>query len=162
MPTPRGYSRSQILLHWVIAILLVPQFLFDDGISGAFRTLMKEGTTTMTTGAVVHIVPGIAIFVLVLWRLVLRLARGAPEAPGEPGLQRTAGIVVHWLLYALLIIMPVTGLVAWFGGVGAAGEVHEILQNLLLVLIGLHVAAALWHQFGLKDNLLNRMRQPDA
>lgn len=162
MPAPQGYSRTQILLHWAIAVLLVPQFLFDDGISGAFRTLMKEGSATTTTGAWVHIVPGVAIFVLVLWRLALRLTRGAPEAPGEPGLQRTAGIVVHWLLYALLLIMPVTGMMAWFGAIGTAGEVHEILQNLLLVLIGLHVAAALWHQFGLKDNLLNRMRQPEA
>lgn len=162
MPMPRGYSRTQIALHWIIAILLAPQFLFDDGISQAFRTLMKDGIATMTTGAVVHIVPGVAIFVLVLWRLGLRLTRGAPEAPGEPGLQRTAGIVVHWLLYALLIILPVTGLFGWFGGVGAAGEVHEILQNLLLVLIGLHVVAALWHQFGLKDNLMNRMRQPEV
>jgi len=44
--------------------------------------------------------------------------------------------------------------------VEAAAEAHEVMKALLMVLAGLHVVAALWHQFWLKDGLLLRMKQP--
>jgi cytochrome b561 len=73
---------------------------------------------------------------------------------------RSAAHLAHLALYALMILMPLSGLAAWFGRVEVAGEVHEALRLALLGLIALHVLAALWHQFWLKDGLLQRMRQP--
>jgi cytochrome b561 len=49
---------------------------------------------------------------------------------------------------------------AWFGAVRDAGEVHEALTTALLAVTGLHVAAALFHQFVLKTDVLVRMRRP--
>lgn len=73
-----------------------------------------------------------------------------------------AGTAGHWALYVLMLALPITGLLAWFGGVTALADPHgEILKVLLWVMIVLHVAAALYHQFVLRDNLLNRMRKPE-
>ena len=56
--------------------------------------------------------------------------------------------------------LPITGGMAWFGGIEVMAEAHEVLTSLLLVLVGLHVVAALYHQFWLKDGLLMRMKRP--
>ena len=39
----------------------------------------------------------------------------------------------------------------------SAGDVHTFLVNILLALVGLHVAAALYHHFFLRDKVLKRM-----
>ena len=70
-----------------------------------------------------------------------------------------AAHVGHWALYALMVLAPVTGLAAWYGGIEAAAEVHELFKPLLIILVAVHVLAALFHQFVLKDNLLARMKR---
>ena len=67
-------------------------------------------------------------------------------------------MLIHALLHIVLIAIPLAGLAAWFGGIGRAGDLHVLLTDLLLVLAGLHVAAALYHHFVLKDGLMNRLR----
>ncbi|MEY3308596.1 MAG: hypothetical protein RLZZ413_2634, partial [Pseudomonadota bacterium] len=42
-----------------------------------------------------------------------------------------------------------------------AAEAHEVMTSLLLVVLAVHVAAALWHQFWLKDHLLRRMMRAE-
>jgi cytochrome b561 len=85
---------------------------------------------------------------------------------------------MHLALYAVMLAVPLAGLAdRWARGRGVStffgmvtleppfaipggrawGEVHEIAANLLLVLIALHVAAALWHHVVLKDGLIGRM-----
>jgi cytochrome b561 len=95
-------------------------------------------------------------------RLALRLTRGVPPAPaGESGALALPGAAGHVALYVLMLALPITGLLAWYGGVTALAQPHgEILKLLLWVMIVLHVGAALYHQFVLKDNLLARMRKP--
>ena len=63
-------------------------------------------------------------------------------------------------LGAVMVLAPVSGLVAWYGGVEAAAEVHELFKPALILLVLGHVAAALYHQFILKDGLLLRMKRP--
>lgn len=63
----------------------------------------------------------------------------------------------HSLLYLLMLFVPAVGLVAWFGQVESFGELHVIAMNLMLALIGLHVAGALFHKFVLRDDTLERM-----
>ena len=90
----------------------------------------------------------------------MRWRRGVPLPPAEesPALQAVAK-AVHLALYAILLLMPVSGLVAWFGHVGAAAQVHEVMKLPLLVLVGLHVLGALYHQFVLKNGLIERMKR---
>jgi len=115
----------------------------------------------MTLMVWAHIVAGIAVVALVCWRLALRLTRGVPAAPaGESAAIRVAGHLGHAGLYVLMIGAPITGLLAWYGGVTDLAEVHELAKPALIILILVHVAAALYHHFFLKDGLLDRMRKP--
>jgi len=98
---------------------------------------------------------------------------------GLPPWQLQSARAVHWLLYALLFVLPILGWInaSWRGfplimfglelpklvatrapGWGWSGDVHSVLANyLLLVLVGLHVAAALYHYFVRRDRVLQRM-----
>lgn len=161
MQTPKGYSATQIGLHWIVVALLGFQYLFNDAMGAAWRAFRRGLPDGMTAMAWAHILVGIAIFALVAWRLALRARRGAPALPegGNPVLDRIA-MATHALLYLLLVLIPVSGLVAWYGGVGLAAEAHEVMKTILLALMGLHIVGALYHQLVLRDGLMMRMKRP--
>ena len=75
---------------------------------------------------------GVAVLVFVAWRLVLRVTRGVPHAPaGTKPLLKLAGDAGHIALYALMIALPITGLLAFYGGLEDLGELHgEVLKSL--------------------------------
>ena len=158
----KGFSRTQITLHWVVALLIIYQLWFGDDMSRLWRQIQQTGPMPTTTSAWVHIILGTFILALVAWRLTLRLTRGVPDAPpGESRALTLAGDAGHVLLYILMIALPVTGLLAWFGGLASLADLHGgILKALLWVMIAGHVLAAIYHHFVLKDGLLNRMRKP--
>jgi cytochrome b561 len=158
----QGYSRTQIGLHWAVALLIVYQLVFGEDMSDVWRGFRNSGTATMTTGAWVHIIAGVLVLLFALWRLALRFTRGVPAAPaGESAAMKLAGDAGHWALYILMLAMPITGLLAWYGGMTSLSGIHgELLKLLTIVMIVLHVLAALFHQFVVKDNLLDRMRTP--
>ena len=159
---PKGYSPAQIGLHWIIALLIALQFLFNEPMGEAFDSVMRGTVPPFSWGVWAHIAGGVSILALVLWRVALRRSRGVPPPPeGEGTLLGRAASLGHWALYALMVLMPVSGLVAWFGGVDTAGEAHGLMSNLMLFVLAVHVAAALWHQFWLKDHLLLRMMRPE-
>jgi len=154
----KGYSRRQILLHWTVALIVIPQFLLHDDMAAAWRAVRKGEDYVNTPLVAFHIYAGIAILALMIWRLAVRLRRGVPPQPAaeHPALKLVAALT-HWALYALLILLPVTGLAAWYGGFGTAGEVHEAMKLPLFALFWLHVLGALFQQFVLKTGILSRM-----
>ncbi|HEX9859404.1 MAG TPA: cytochrome b/b6 domain-containing protein, partial [Paracoccaceae bacterium] len=88
---------------------------------------------------------------------------GTPPPPEAESAQlRLAARLGHGALYALMLLMPLSGAVAWFGGIGAAARAHELMKPALLILVAVHGLAALWHQFWLRDGLMLRMRRPEA
>ena len=157
-----GFSRVQIGLHWVVAALIFYNLFFGEDMKPVWDQVERGGTPLTTTGAWAHIIAGVLILTLVLWRLVLRRTRGVPDAPGgESAVMRAAGSVGHRALYALMIALPVTGLLAFYGGMTSLGGIHSaLLKTLLLIVIALHLLASLYHQIVLKDGLLNRKRRP--
>ena len=156
-----GYSRAQIAIHWGVVLLLIVSFFSREGMSEVFRATLQGKEVESAAIATLHRIVGIVIFLLALTRIGLRLKHGAPALPagGKPLLDLVARIT-HIGLYALILVIPLTGLLTWFGLNRDIGEVHETLFALLVFFTGLHVVGALYHQFVLKDGLMERMRRP--
>lgn len=157
---PSHYSRAQIALHWVIFLLIAFQFIASDAMSEAWRAVVKSQEVGFNPLVAAHVFVGGAVLLLVLWRLMLRLTRGVPPLPEEePPVLKLVAHVTHWALYALMILVPVSGAVAWLGGIKPAAEAHEVLKTLLMILVILHVAGALYQQLVLKTNIMARMKK---
>lgn len=151
------YARSQIVLHWLIFALFTFNYLFSDDMGRALRIKLDGGVPDQIVASI-HPPVGIAILVLTLIRIVLRLRLGAPALPaGKPLLDRAAHLG-HLSLYALLVAVPLSGMAAWGAGLAAAGDLHETLVTLTVLLVLGHAVAALYHQLVLKDGLMDRIR----
>lgn len=161
MTQPKGYSITQIGLHWIVALLILLQYVLNDSISRAWRAYVEGREITFDPLVAQHVFGGILIAILVLWRIALRVRHGAPPPPEEeaPALKLVAK-ATHGLLYALMLLLPLSGGLAWFMDVRPAAEAHEIMKALLMLLVGLHIAGALYHQFVLRNNLIGRMKRP--
>ena len=174
MAKSTGYTSTAKFLHWLIVALLVVQFT-------AAWTMPHIGRNTpVTTLISVHFTLGIVILAVAVVRLSWRVTHGEPEPDaGIPPWQTASAHVVHWLLYLLLFVLPILGwinasyrgmpvvifgaelpqLVATRAGPwGWTGDVHSLLGNyVMLPLVGLHVAAALYHYVIRRDGVLQRM-----
>lgn len=161
------YSKTMIVVHWLTALLVIVAYLTSEG-----------GRHVRTDPPMLHFAAGVAVLVLLLPRLIARLLGGAPpvEDTGEKWLALAAK-GGHAALYLLLIAVPLSGWYAlsqmaveakMFGftlpsiaavveGKSPVGDIHSLGGNLILILAGLHAAAALWHHFLRKDDTLRRM-----
>jgi len=168
------YSTTAKALHWLIVALLFAQFIFAITMPHIGRN------TPVTTLISLHFSFGIIILVVALVRLAWRATHAEP-APldGVPPWQVQSARVIHWLLYLLLLTLPILGWLnaSWrdmpivmFGMelprlIGArapgwrwTGDVHNSLAYYgMLTLIGLHIAAGLYHYFIRRDAVLQRM-----
>lgn len=166
------YSSVAILFHWTIAVLVIVNLIVGIG---------HEWVPAMRAWMPGHKAIGITVLVLTLARISWRLVHRPPALPASVSpLQRTAAHAVHWVLYALLVLMPLSGWVmvsgpegrrplTWFGAFdipylpvseaasGGAASAHGLLGWLMVALVALHVAAALWHHLGQRDATLVRM-----
>ncbi len=155
---PASYSRAQIALHWIAAALIVAQFVLHDPIVAAWDAISKGETPEISVLVWLHVSGGSLILALVVWRLALRMKRGVPALPEkEAPVLKALAHLTHWSLYALMFILPITGLATWFGENETADFIHTTLKLPLLVLVLLHFAAALFQQFVLKTGLIHRM-----
>lgn len=157
MKTTSGYSTFQILLHWAVALGIVFNYIVSEGMGRALDQRLGGEAVTVAI-APLHVWVGVAVLVLALLRIALRITQGGP--PAAPGLLGKGAAAAHGLLYVLILVVPLSGAVTWFAGQEAAGEAHELLVNLLVLLAGLHALAGLYHHFILKDGILRRMFRP--
>ncbi|MDD8021620.1 MAG: cytochrome b/b6 domain-containing protein [Paracoccaceae bacterium] len=163
MSSPQGYSRLHIALHWLVAVLIVPQFLLNETIAEAFDAGLEGNAAEPGLVGLLHIVCGAAIVIAVLWRIALRIKNGVPAAPAsESAVQKLIAAGTHLALYLVLILTAVTGSIAWFGSSETAGDLHGALTTALLILVGLHIVGALYQQFVAKTNIIDRMRTPSV
>ncbi len=161
--TRPGYSRLQITLHWAIASLILLQYLGGDFMTSFY---LQNGAAASSVAEIpfltrAHVLLGIATLALVIVRVIVRLLQGAPALPEDedPRLKLVAH-ATHFILYAVLFLAPISGLVGWFGQNELGVFVHDIMTTLLAVFAYLHIGAALYHQFVLKNGLIKRMMQP--
>ncbi|HET7134368.1 MAG TPA: cytochrome b [Casimicrobiaceae bacterium] len=169
-----GYDPVAKSLHWLVFALLLAQYIV------AF-TMPDIGRGTVPGTLIdLHMSFGLTILALVVVRWFWRLRHRVPLATADvPAWEQPIARVTHALLYALLVVNPILGwmnasardwtitvfglfqlphLVAARSPIGRqAGDVHVFLTWALLALVGLHVAAALYHYFGRRDRILQRM-----
>jgi len=172
--TSSGYTGTAKALHWLIVLLLIAQFIF------AWTMPHIGRNTPVTTLISLHFTFGIIILAVAIVRLGWRLThREPPPEDGLPPWQNLTAHIVHYLLYALLFVVPILGWInaSWRGmpvemfglelpkllptrapGWNWTGDVHGLLANYaMLAMVGLHVAAALYHHFVRRDGVLKRM-----
>jgi cytochrome b561 len=166
------YSRPLILLHWAMFLLIAVAYGLAE-----WRDFVPKGDPFRDTLMHLHRSLGLLVFALVFIRLALR-GSSPPIVPSPPAWQEHLSRLVHWALYAVMLILPVTGYlmsnaadksVLFFGATMPAligpdqglrsffHETHEVIANLGYGLIGLHAAASLWHHYVQRDNALRRM-----
>ena len=160
-----GYSRLQIVLHWAVVLLIIFQYFAHEGMEHSHSALSRGQTPNASDllWANIHVIAGVTVLLFALARLWLRFTRGAPSLPEEESpLLKLAAHATHFLIYAAIIMIPMSGLASWYLGIGPAGEVHEILFNVLLALIAVHIAGALYQHFVLKTDVVRRMMRPES
>jgi cytochrome b561 len=167
------YTRTAVALHWTIAGLILAALFV-----GWTMTDMQISPLRLKVYNY-HKWIGVTILTLALIRLVWRLTHAAPELLPMPRWQRLVAKGGHALLYVLMLAVPLAGWiysnaagyrVVYLGKVplpnlverskalaDAWVQVHHALAMILAVLIGLHVLAALHHQFIVRDGTLRRM-----
>lgn len=157
-----GYNRTQIRLHWIIAALVLIQFIGNGAIVEVSELIAKgQNVEGIPILARAHIFLGGLTLILAIWRVVLRINRGAPDLPKEESaaLQMVAKIT-HLVLYGAIFIMPLSGMGAWFGRQEIAANVHVTFKFVFLFFVALHIVGALYQQFVLKTGLMDRMKTP--
>ena len=104
-----------------------------------------------------HVWAGTALLALVVVRLIVRATTGVPHLEGPRTLMTWAADIGHWVLYALMLAVPVLGAVTWFAKYDGTGNLHILLMNLLMITILGHSAAAMFHQYVRKERVLSKM-----
>lgn len=156
MQEKTSYSRAQILLHWLVAVLIAGNWFISEGMEDAFDANM-EGTPVTSFGATWHAYAGLVVMGLVVLRLVLRLLHGVPAPVVAGTLSDKAARLVHGALYMLMLAVPALGAITWYGEIEATADLHVLAMNAMMLLALGHAAVAIFHHFVLKDGLLTRM-----
>lgn len=171
-PEPR-YDTGLKLLHWLMAAAIIALFL----VGLVMEDLPKGDLRGSVYG--IHKGIGVVVFILVAARLAWRSVAGVPDLPASmPANERLAARLGHLALYALMALVPLSGvLMSQSGGhpvavlgftlptlVGKDEGIHELFEEAhgllawaMAAIVAGHVAAALRHEFLLKDDVMARM-----
>ena len=188
----RRYTAGARAFHWITALLMfavIPlgwifaEFKTKTGEPDVFQAPFPGTPADYTS---LHKTIGLTIFAIVVARIGYRVMNPPPALPGRMAVwERGLSHVSHWLLYAILIIMPVSGYIMSSASThpisivglfdfpklpvskavgGTAHAIHVYLQWAVYALIALHVLATAWHLFARRDAILDRMlpRQSNA
>ena len=139
---PASYDTVCKFLHWMVAALLITGLVAGD---------FASQTQVDALGYGVHTTIGIAVFVLTVVRIAWRIMNPSPEYPAfMPAWQAWIARTCKFSYFAVLFTVPLSAVVAY----------NEASYMLWLPLLGLHVGAALFHQYVRRDNVQSRM-MPD-
>ncbi len=169
---PEHFNLLARLLHWAMAVAILAMLFIGVG--------MMSSLTWRPWLLDLHQPLGIAILLLAIVRLVNRLRHGAPALPADlPRWQVLAAKASHWLLYALMLLLPLLGWgvrsaggwpVTMFPGVtlppiapthpvwyAVLRDAHGLLAWLLFAVVLMHLAAALMHAWVRRDGVFSSM-----
>ena len=167
------YHPLQVTLHWLTVILIFAAFLLGKSMS----QLPNEDASKLAPMAI-HMSLGIITLTVIIVRFVMRSKYPQPAyASTGNALFDALGRFVHFALYALVALMAFSGItlsmqaglapIVFFGS-GASlpanlfaftsRAVHGFIAPALLLLVLVHVGAAFYHQWFIKDGLFSRLR----
>ena len=174
-PPPGGrYTATAQALHWITAVLFIGQVVL------AWTLVVRaEGDPSISPWITLHKSIGMTILALVAVRLAWRASHPAPPLPPRmPLWEKVLARTNHWLLYAILLIMPISGYLSS----AAAGHtihyfwlfdlpnlpqskplahdaiiVHGLGQWVIYAAVALHLLGVTWNLVVRRDNSLNRM-----
>jgi cytochrome b561 len=172
--TTEAWGAPAKLLHWTVATLVLVQ------IALGWAAVAWHLSPTKLDLFVLHKSTGMLILLLMLVRLFWRWINVTPFLPaGMQAWERAAAQASHFILYLLLLLAPVTGWIInsatnipfrmfWLIPIPAvadpdkalaetASRIHFGLFVLLVLVLVVHVAAALRHHYVVRDNVLARM-----
>lgn len=168
--TLEAYDSRSVAFHWMTALLVVAQWAGARVIDWFPRGPLRVDARS------VHILIGILLLTIVVMRLIWRLSHAERPEPSGPKAVRTLAPLVHWLLYALVLVVLIVGVAtesvrgdSFFGlfkiPAFAADKplrsqmesLHELVANTLLIVAGAHAVAALTHAWVWRDGVLGRM-----
>lgn len=172
--SPSRYTRTAIVLHWLIALMIVVNF--GLGLTMADMDLSPQKLKFFSW----HKWVGVTIFMLVCLRLLWRLGHPAPALPlSMPAWQARAAHLSHILLYVLMFVIPLSGwlyssaagkTVVYLGIVALPDlvaadkslaetlkDVHEYLNYVFAAFVLMHIAAAWKHHLVDRDDVMSRM-----
>lgn len=172
---PRTYTKVAIFVHWIMAI-----FILLNLSAGFLMEAFANPSPQRNNVLFYHASLGIAIFALALFRLGWRLTHQPPPLPqGISKPQQTAAHSLHWLLYLLVLVQPISGyvhrmagnhLVSFFGLFNLPAligrneplrlltdAIHDGGGIIITLLVAGHIGAALKHRFVGRDAVMERM-----
>ena len=169
------YDRFQRIFHWSMAAMILAAITL-----GIWAFYLERGSELKGSLLFIHKSLGLTVFILVFARLAYRLAVGKPPYR-EPlhRFNRVGSSAAHSLLYALMILMPISGYV-YTGAAGRplpffglfewpsfvpkdkvlsqlAGVFHYWGAWMICSVLALHVLAVVWHSWVKKDEVFARM-----
>jgi cytochrome b561 len=166
------YGWAAMTLHWVIAILLSVALVLA-------WVLPRKSAPGYDALLELHKSVGMTVLLLVVLRLSWRLGNPVAPAAGLTRLETRLSGLTHWVLYAIMLAIPLTGYLFssaagqhldFFGLFTAASPLptnpgfaspmeflHKTGQYAIYGFVGLHVLAALYHHFVKRDGVLRRM-----
>ena len=172
-PMPQRFTPLQRALHWLMAICILAMLFIGVGM---VSTIAPKYLPLIA----IHKSLGAVILLLALIRLAVRWRYGAPALPADlPAPMKLAAELSHYLLYALMIAMPLLG----WGMLSAANypivlfgtvrlpmilpqsdslhtelwSAHYYLAFLFFAIVLLHLAAALFHALIRRDGVFQAM-----
>lgn len=170
---PLDFHFALRVLHWLMAAMVLIMLFIGVG-------MVSTAGQLYPVLLALHRPIGIAILLLVLIRLPLRLATGAPALPSDlPPMQKRIAAASHVLLYASMIAMPLIGWAMLSAGgypavvtkgfalppilphdlqlYAVLRTAHTAVAMLFFALILTHLAAALMHGLIRRDGVLRSM-----
>ena len=172
--TTNRYGSLSIMMHWVMFILIAATFAAIE-----CRVFFEKGTEMRDLFKAWHFSLGLIILAMVLIRLYFRFTQISPSiTPALPNMQQRAAKAGHFLLYAFMLIIPITGwlmlnaygkpavllgldlpmLIESNKQIGSyLFDFHETAASAGYLLIGAHAIVSLLHHYVQKDDTLTRM-----
>ncbi|KAB2940961.1 MAG: cytochrome b [Hyphomicrobium sp.] len=171
--TTAGYGLPTRIVHWLMAVAIVGMYVL-----GLWMVELDYYSPYYRTAPDIHRSVGMLLLFLLVPRFIWRLANVMPSDDELSPIERRAAQIVHWGFYPLLLALMVSGYLMstadgrpievfdWFSVPAlvhdkamekAAGEVHEVLANITMIVVLLHAAASLKHHFLDRSRILARM-----